>query len=509
MKRTAYTATGRLLKLYLRTNRVITLLLILLPFLFAYASAASNIALLHTPEQLNTYISENQGNALLGSIASNTVESATVWRIRTSTAIFSSILSIVLVLSNTRKDEEQGRLELLRAGALGVKAPLTAALIKVFGANILGGLALALGFLAAGFPAAGSFTAGLSTALTNCTFSIIAAIAAQIAPNTRLARGLALGAGAFFLVWQMVSNSVGNESLLLFTPFGWCAYARPYAGENLLLFPFAVALIALLTYIAYTLSGRRDMGGSYIRERRSRVQAGKAFKNSFALAWRLQRGMLFVWVIAYALMGTVIASLRPNINNMLNGTSFLPELSEALGGAGNAFLALISYILAQVLTAYAIMAILRMREEETLARTELVLSSAASRVRYALGHVCIAFLGSAAAIAVFGACTGDFASCISRLPSVLLIASVSAFFYCIAPRAAVPVSWGLFGGLLLLEFLWEMRLVGNGLFAFSPFSWVYPGVSVTLLPLLVMVVFSAILLALGVNRFSRRDLVGE
>ncbi len=509
MKKSAYAATGRLLRLYLRTNRVITLLLILLPFLFAYASAASNIALLQTPEQLTDYIAENQGNALLGSIASNTIEGATVWRIRTSTAIFSSILSIVLVLSNTRKDEEQGRLELLRGGAVGIKAPLTAALIKVLGANVLGGLALALGFLAVGFPASGSFTAGLSTALTNCTFSVIAAITAQIAPNTRLARGLALGAGAFFLVWQMIANSVGNESLLLFTPFGWCAYAQPYAGENFLLFPFAILTAALLTYIAYTLSGRRDMGGSYIRERRSRARAGRSFKNPFALAWRLQKGMLFVWVIAYALMGAVIASLKPSINNMLGGTAFLPELSKALGGAGNAFLALISYILAQVLTAYAVMAILRMREEEALARTELVLSSAASRVRYALGHVCIAFLGTAAAIAVFGACTGDFASAISRLPAVLLIASVSAFFYCIAPRAAAPVSWGLFFGLLVLEFLWEMRLVGNGLFAFSPFSWVYPGITVSFLPIVVMVLLSAILLALGVKRFSQRDLVGE
>lgn len=509
MKRNAYTGTGRLLRLYLRTNKVITLLLILLPFLFAYASAASNIALLQTPEQLTTYIAENQGNALLGSIASNTIEGATVWRIRTSTAIFSSILSIVLVLSNTRKDEEQGRLELLRAGAIGVKAPLTAALTKVLGANVLGGLGMALGFLAVGFPAAGSFTAGFSTALCNCVFVMIAAIAAQIAPNTRLARGLALGAGAFFLVWQMIANSVGNETLLLFTPFGWCAYARPYAGENFLLFPFAVLATLLLTYIAYALSGRRDMGGSYMREPRGRAQAARGFKNPFALAWRLQRGMLFVWVIAYALMGAVIASLKPSINNMLGGTAFLPELSEALGGAGNAFLALISYILAQVLTAYTIMAILRMREEEALARTELVLSSAASRVRYALGHICIAFLGAAAAIAVFGACTDDFASCISRLPAVLLIASVSAFFYGFAPRGVAPVSWGLFFGLLVLEFLWEMRLVGNELFAFSPFSWVYPGMTVTFLPLFVMLLLSAILLVLGVKRFSRRDLVGE
>ncbi len=509
MKAGAYTATGRLLKLYLRGSRVITLFLILLPFLFAYSAAKSNMALLQTPEQLNSYIAENQGNVLLGSIAANTVAGVTVWRIRLSTAIIASILSIVLVLNHTRKDEEQGRLELLRAGAIGSKAPLTAALMKAFGANILGGLAMALGFLAAGFSVAGSFAAGFSTALANCAFAVLAAIAAQIAPNARLARGLSLGVMAFLIIVSAIANSFENETLLLFTPFGWCAYARPYAGENFLLFPFAVVFIALLIYTAYALSGKRDMGGSYISERRGRAQADKCFKNTWTLAWRLQKGMLLVWVATYALMGTIIASLAPSISNMLSGTSFLPELSKALGGPGSAFLAILSYILTQVLTAYAIMAILRMRDEETAARTELVLSASASRIRYALGHICVAFLGSAAALFVFGATAGNLASSMARLPAIWIIASASVFLYGILPRAAAPVSWGLFGGLLLLEFLWEMRLVGNTIFALSPFSWVYPGISVTFLPVFVMTSLSVILLVLGVTLFSRRDLVGE
>ena len=509
MKKSAFVGTGRLLKLYLSGNKVLTLLLVLLPFLFAYLAAASNIALLQTPEQLGAYIAENQGNALLGSIASNTIAGVTVWRIRTSTALITSILSIVLVLNNTRKDEEHGRLELLRAGAVGINAPLTAVFLKVFGANLLGGIALMLGFLAAGFPAAGSFVAGLSTALCNCAFAALAAAAAQIAPNTRLARGLSLSTAAVFILWQIIANSTGNEALLLFTPYGWCAYARPYAGEHFLLLPFALLVVGLFTYIAFVLSGRRDMGGSYIRERRSRARARKGFNNPWALAWRLQRGMLFVWVSAYALMGAVIASLAPNINKMLNSTVFLPELSKLLGGAGNAFLALLAYILTQVLTAYTIMAVLRMREEETSARAELVLSAAVSRTKYAWSHLCIAYLGSAFALLLFGICIGDVSSCMARLPAVWLITSVSSFFCGLAPRAAAPVSWGLFGGLLLLEFLWETRFVGNAVFAFSPYSWVYPGITVSLLPVLVMLLFSILLCWLGIRRFSQRDMVGE
>lgn len=116
------------------------------------------------------------------------------------------------------------------------------------------------------------------------------------------------------------------------------------------------------------------------------------------------------------------------------------------------------------------MAILRIREEESMTRTELVLSSAASRAPYVAGHLLIAFIGSAAAIALFGFCIGDLASCIARLPVVWLIASITAFLYGFAPRAAAPVSWGLFGMLILMEFLWVIKVIGDNVFALSPFS---------------------------------------
>lgn len=506
MKHSGFTATGDLLKNYLRGSKAITLLLAFLPFLFAYGAAASNKALLSTPALLSDYILQNQGNALLGAIAANTLEAATVWRIRIAAAVISSVFSIVLVVNNTRKDEEQGRLELLRSGAVGTKAPLCAALIKVFGANFLDGLILAAGFIAAGFPAAGSFTAGFATALCGCCFAAITGICAQIAPNARMARGLAFGSIAFFMVLQVIANALESVFLLLFTPLGWCAYSRAYAGENPRFFLFAALVIASLTLIAFVLSERRDMGGSYVQERIGRATAGKGFNTPLALAWRLQRSMFIVWMTAYALMGLVIASLQPSINEMLGDTNFLPELSAVVGGAGRAFLAILSYILTQVVTAYTIMAILRIREEESLNRAEIILSVSASRTRYAGGHLLIAFAGSAAAIAAFGVLTGEIASCAARIPAIWVVASVTVLVYGISPRAAAPTGWGLFGALLIMEFLWELRFIDNNVFKISPFAWVYPGVTVSAGTVLVMLILAAALIGLGLVCFSRRDL---
>lgn len=507
--RDAYTGAGSLFRNNLRGQKVITLLIIILPFLFAYGAAASNVSLLQTPQQLSDYISQNQGNALLGSIDAATVDAVTVWRIRVSAAIILSILNIVLMVGHTRKEEDLGRLELLRAGAVGSLAPLAAAYGKLVCANLLGGLLMAAGFMAVGFGAAGSLVSGMSTALCCLFFMALAALFAQIAPNAQLARGLSFGAAVILLFVQVIANIFKSRTLLLFTPFGWCAYARPFAGENPWPFVFAVPVTALLITLTLKLCGRRDLGAGYLRERGGRAVARKGFASPFALCWRLQRSLFFTWTLTYALMGLVIASLRPSIDKMLGNTMLLPELAAQTGGSGSAFLAILTYILAQVLCAFAIMAILRMRDEEARMRAELMLSHPVSRTRYALGYLLVAFGGSALALGLFGFLSGEFAMCFARLPAIWAVASVAMLVYGLAPRAAPAASYGVLGVLLAMEFLWEIRVIGSDVFSLSPFYWVYPGVEITALSVMGMLCLAVLFTGVGLLGFARRNIVSE
>ena len=121
----------------------------------------------------------------------------------------------------------------------------------------------------------------------------------------------------------------------------------------------------------------------------------------------------------------------------------------------------------------------------------------------------IAFAGSVAAIVVFGIATGELVSCIMRLPAVLVVASVTVSIYGISPRAAAPAGWGVFGTLLIIEFLWEMRFIGNSIFQISPFAWVYPGVEVSVVSIVIMLSISVALTGIGLLRFTRRDIVAE
>ncbi|MCL1966223.1 MAG: hypothetical protein FWF62_03610 [Candidatus Bathyarchaeota archaeon] len=52
----------------------------------------------------------------------------------------------------------------------------------------------------------------------------------------------------------------------------------------------------------------------------------------------------------------------------------------------------------------------------------------------------------------------------------------------------------------------EVR-VGNNVFSFSPFAWVYPGATVSPIAILVMLIITAVLTSLGLACFSRRDIV--
>lgn len=501
-----FASTGALMRVGWKARKALPLLIALLPFLLSYGTAASNKAVLATPGQLAAYIAENQGNPLLGFIAADTLEAATVWRVRVSAAVILAVLNIALAVGGTRKEEDLGRTELVRAGAVGPLAPLAAVLATALCVNLVGGFSMAAGFLAAGFPAAGSLAAGFATALCGLGFAALSALAAQFASDARLAYGLSFGAVGLGMLMLTLANATGVAALGLFTPLGWCALARPFAGENPWLFVFAVAAVAFLAAAACKLCVRRDVGAGLVRGRGGRSTAHISLCGPIALALRLQRGMALAWIAAYALMGLVIGALAPSIGAMLDGTGFLPELSQAVGGAGKAFLAILSYILAQVLTAYAIMAVLRLREEESLGRTEMMLSRPVSRARLMAGHLIVAHGGSAVALALFGLMSGDAGAAMLRLPAIWVVASASVFLYGVAPRAAAPASWGLFGALLLLEFLWEIRAIGSEIFMLSPFAWVYPGAPMSALALGIILAMGAALAYVGIAAFSRRDL---
>ena len=147
--------TGKLVRLMLRRDRLLLPLWVLVLALLPVYQAAAIDQLYSTPAQLRELYGTVAGTpgllAILGPVFGATLGALTVWRAGIVYTI-ASLASLLTVIRHTRTDKAAGRRELLGATVVGRNAPLTAALLVTFAANLLLGAVLAAGMMGLGTP---------------------------------------------------------------------------------------------------------------------------------------------------------------------------------------------------------------------------------------------------------------------------------------------------------------------------------------------------------------------
>ncbi|MYR44320.1 ABC transporter permease, partial [Streptomyces sp. SID5910] len=134
---------------------------------------------------------------------------------------------------------------------------------------------------------------------------------------------------------------------------------------------------------------------------------------------------------------------------------------ERMGGeAGltDAFVSAMVGMLGMIAALYVVASVLRLGGEETSGRAEPVLAGAVGRLRWAAGHLVIAFGG----VVVVMLCAGvGFAvgygedvwvilgACLVQVPAVWVVGGVAVLLHGVLPRGAVA-AWGVAGAVLLL-----------------------------------------------------------
>jgi ABC-2 type transport system permease protein len=99
------------------------------------------------------------------------------WRCFVITTVMAALVSLLLVGRHTRAEEERGRAELVRAGAVGRTAPITAAVLVVAAGDVAIGALIALGLMGIGLPAAGSLAYGAGVTAVGLVFAGVGALA--------------------------------------------------------------------------------------------------------------------------------------------------------------------------------------------------------------------------------------------------------------------------------------------------------------------------------------------
>ncbi|ORA98857.1 ABC transporter permease [Mycolicibacter minnesotensis] len=517
-----------MLRLCLRRDRIVApLWVLLLSVPLATVYIASIEAVYPTAADraglAATIMASPAQRAMYGPVYNDSLGAVGIWK----AGIYHLLIAVAVILTvirHTRGDEENGRTELIDSTAVGRYAGLTGALLLAAGASVATGVIGAVGLLTTAVPAAGSWAFGAALACSGLVFTAVAAVTAQLSPSARFARGAAFGVLAAAFTLRAVGDA-GSGACSWLSPLGWSLLVRPYAGERWWVLLLPLATTAALTWLAYRLAARRDVGAGLLPDRPGPRRAAPTLGGVFGLAWRLDRAALALWTTALVLYGLLIGSVVHGIADEV-GSDSAREIVVRLGGTAaleQAFLAVAFTMLGMVAGAFAVSLVLRLHQEEVSARAETLLAGALSRDRWMASQLAAALVGPAMAILaaglaagiVYGTAAGDIggqlpavlASAAVQLPAVWLPAAVAVALFGLAPRFA-PAAWAVLISFVALYLLGTLSGLPQWVLDFEPFVHV-PLVAdggVSPVPLIVLLAIDAGLIAVGFGALRRRDL---
>ncbi|RLV54997.1 hypothetical protein D9V41_12925 [Aeromicrobium phragmitis] len=531
---TAFAGTPALVRLGLRRDRVrLPVWIAAITASAAYYAAALDVAY-PTIDELRavvTFIQGPAGTLLTGpgyglSDPSYPSVFAAVYGLYVLLAV--AFMNVLLVVRHTRGDEESGRTELVRAGAVGALAPLAAVTVIAVAADVLLGLLVAV-VLANGFPAGGAILFGASVTALGLAFAGVAAVIAQLTEHARAATGMASACVGAALVIRGAGDALAEHGSALswFSPFAWAQQTRVFVDDRAwpLLLCLALAVLSIAT--AATLQARRDVGAGLLSSRPGRGEASAALSGPWTLALRLERSSLIAWTAGLTAAGVLYGALAESVQ-----VSFadLPEdLLAILGGSSgrllDGFLSVMAFFNATLASCYGIAAVHRLTSEEQSGRAELVLSTAVSRTTWMGAAIVAALVGALVQLFASGlgmalavaAVLGDasrvldiVAAHLLFLPAVAVVIAVAGLGFAVRPRWA-NAAWVLAGYAIFMGYFAPLFEPPRLALDLSPFEHVarMPLEEPRIAPLLGLLAVAAVVVGAGLVRFRRRDLTAS
>ncbi|MFE0640051.1 ABC transporter permease [Streptomyces sp. NPDC058877] len=520
----ALAGTGTLTRLALRRDRLTIPVWALVTGGMVASGAGTLDGLYGTAAERSALAASMTANssmrALYGPVFGDSLGGLVAWRFGTFGAVLAAVASLIVVVRHTREEEETGRQEMLSAGAVGRRAPLTAALLAALVVNAAVALLVTVGL--AGQGAAGALALGLAIGGTGMVFATAAALTAQLTESARLAKGLAsavLGLAFVLRAAGDAGTADGDSVLTWLSPIGWTEHVRAFSGERWWVLLLIAGAVLVQTAAAYALTARRDVGASFLATRPGPAEGRLA--TAGALAWRLQRGSLLGWSLGFLLGGLVFGGMVEGAADIVGDNERAREIFERMGGQTaltDAFLATMASLFGMVAALYAVGSALRPHGEETSGRAEPLLAHPLGRIRWAAGHLVIAFGGAALILTLaglglalsYGQDLGPvLGAVLVQLPAVWTLTGLAVLLWGTAPNAATA-AWGAAGLCLVLGWIGPALDLPQAVLDLSPFGHLpkLPGAETAWTPVLALTALAAVLTTAGLAGLRRRDLTG-
>jgi ABC-2 type transport system permease protein len=437
---------------------------------------------------------------------------------------------IFLVTRNGRAEEENGRTELLRAGALGRHAYTLANWLLAAAFTVVVGLACTGAAIGEKLPVYGAFVMGASFTGVGLAFLGIAALAGQLAQTSRGANGLAvIVLGVSYLLRAAGDVAAKHEvagGISWASPLGWGQAMRSYGANNWGPFLMLVGTGIVLSAIALVLEGTRDLGAGLLPDRPGPRRAAAFTQTPVGLTLRLQRWSILGWGVGILIGGLFFGAVATAMAKILNGNSAPATL--LLGSSTNVLAGLMSYFTmadALLIAAFVLQSVATVRSEEADGSVELQWTGAISRLRWAASRIAVPAVVSLVVLAIsgwaegasYGAAIHDptqaghyAALALAYWPTMLLVIGLVVLLAGWIPRASLTVSWIVYGLVVLISMFAAVFKLPAWLGDHTPFTAIehLSSAHFDAAPLIVLAVLAVLFTALGLARLRSRDYVG-
>ncbi|PWG00890.1 ABC transporter permease [Levilactobacillus bambusae] len=445
--------------------------------------------------------------------------------------LFVAMMMIFFAVRNSRQEESNGELELIRSRSVSRVSPLLAAALELLIIAItLGGL-LFVSLQASGMHGMtrqGNLLMSFSLAGFGWAFGTLVLVLAQFSESPKTVTGLSyLVLGISYLVRML--TDIKAPKLSLYTPLGWLEKLSPYHHNYFgpVWVTLGIGLICLI--LAVLLVGQRDLGAGFINPHLGRATASPFLRGPFSLLWRLTKFSSAAWLIGLFILGMAYGSIFNSIGNLFKSN---PELAKIMGHAAVSaanqtlilqFIALLMIVFATLATIPALQVLLRLNTDEAKGQLELLHATATPRRRFYLSAVFMSLL--IGTFVLVGALLGldtanlmvlahpihqhDFIwAVIAYLPPIYTTLGLSALLVGLLPRWQW-ISWlipaygfiSLYLGRLLDLPTWAKRL--------TPYGWIneVPVKEPQIATLLVLLLIAGAAFLIGGLAYCHRDLI--
>lgn len=363
------------------------------------------------------------------------------------TSLFSSIISILHVISHTRKEEDLGLTEYISSFKIGRQANSLAVLVETIFINIL--LVLVIvgvmsNFISGSITVEGVFLYAISLATAGIMGATVALVMTQIFPNSVSATGASLSILGILYVIRGVTDTV-NVTLSMLNPMGWVYLTYPFTKNNWLYLSFAIIFSLIVSMIAFGLESKRDMGAGFLPENQGKEKARKSLLSVPGLFFRLNRGVIVSWFLVFAFLGIAYGSIYGDLQTFVGSNEFIAEMLAYEGLAiEDYYTKTIIMVLVSLVSILPIMILNKLFVQEKQLRLNQLFSTKVTRANFYWTNIIMAILTGVIGIGLVSGFLGItglavmgegnspvtfndfFATGYNQLPSLLFIAGITS-----------------------------------------------------------------------------------